>query len=202
MSELGTVGTAPDPGYPFRAPGPHARCLNGHSLDLAGQTLPYYHVLDLDATLCNLCIELRLDRPGWFPLDHTAVRRVDVPRKYHRPIVELVAHPPDQPAGVGYIALQISERSVADIDVQMCGIDRRGVIEQIRVDDTYRRRRIGTLLVAAVLARGPGFQWSTTKVDNSVSARAFWASQQSARSLSLGRPDYCPHMKIVNGEGL
>ncbi|HEY3692086.1 MAG TPA: GNAT family N-acetyltransferase [Pseudonocardiaceae bacterium] len=151
---------------------------------------------------CALCTELRLDRPAWFPLDYTAVRRVDVPVKYHRPIVELVAHPPDRPAGVGYIALQIHERSVADIDVQMCGIDHRGVIEQIRVDDGYTRRRIGTLLVDAALARGPAFRWSTTKIDNSVTARAFWASLAPAEPLQLGIPDYCSHMRIANGEGI
>ncbi|MDT8916218.1 GNAT family N-acetyltransferase [Amycolatopsis sp. PS_44_ISF1] len=175
--------------------GPHRRCLHGHRLDVAGMTRTYSHVLGLHATCCLLCLELHTDRPAWYDLDHTVLRRADVPPGPHPRVVELVAHPPDRPAGVGHIALQVHGRAVADVDLQLCGIDRRACVEQISVDEDYRRRRVGTVLVAAALALGPGWQWSTTKIDSAVGARAFWASLDTADVLHLGGRAYCSHME-------
>jgi hypothetical protein len=50
----------------------------------------------------------------------------------------LVARAPAVKAGVGQIVLQLHDRAIADLDVQLCGVDQRGVIEQVRVDESYR----------------------------------------------------------------
>ncbi|MDT8913465.1 GNAT family N-acetyltransferase [Amycolatopsis sp. PS_44_ISF1] len=136
---------------------------------------------------------------GWPGLDHIILRSAGTPPGPDPRMVELVAHPPDRPAGVGYLALQIHGRAVADIDLQLCQLDHIGVIEQVSVDLGYRRRGLATVLVAAALARGPGFSWSTTAIDATVAARAFWASLDTAEPLQFGQPRYCNHM---TGDGL
>jgi GNAT superfamily N-acetyltransferase len=55
--------------------------------------------------------------------------------------------------------------------VRMCAVDERGVIEQVRVDEDRRRHGVGTVLVTAALARGPGYAWSTTELENTAAAR-------------------------------
>jgi hypothetical protein len=42
------------------------------------------------------------------------------------------------------------------------------------------------VLVAAALSRGPSYQWSTTALDSSVAARAFWAAQRLPNEMRLG----------------
>ncbi len=127
----------------------------------------------------------------WIDVD-LALRHEQVTKGESR--LHLTARPPSTPAGVGQIVLEVRGQPVGDVDVQMCAADRLGVIEQVRVDEDCMRLGVGSLLVEAALSRGPGYRWSTTKVEQTVRARAFWASLRTEVPLRLGEPEYCGHM--------
>ena len=186
-----------DSGYPARTDENHEFCLNGHRLDVSGRSASYDHSVHLSTSSCDLCWELHLPRWTWLVIDHRRLQH-EAPAS-HAELV-LAARPPEVKAGVGQIELRLRGQVIADIDVRLCGVDTRGVIEQVRVDEKYQRRGFGTVLVAAALARGPAYRWSTTKLDDSVGARAFWASLRPAGPLQLGEPFYCSHMRLADGD--
>lgn len=188
-----------DFGFVLRTAGPHAECLNGHRLDYAGVTGTFSHGLNMHATLCALCAELHLDRYGWFEVDHTRVRHVD-DQAESRPGVEFVIYPPEVRAEVGEIRLLFERKHVARVRVQMCAVERRGVVVHVEVKPSHRRRRMASLLIACALARGHRYHWSTVTVSNTVEARAFCASLMAGHHLRLGEPHYCSHMLQANGE--
>jgi ribosomal protein S18 acetylase RimI-like enzyme len=173
--------------------------LNGHRRDYAGVTGTFSHGLNMHATICALCAELHLDRYGWFEVDHTKVRRVDETVE-SRIGVEFVMFPPKVPAGVGEIRLLFERKHVARVRVQLCGVERRGVIVHVEVKPSYRRRRMATVLLACAMARGLRYHWSTVPVSNTVEARAFCAALMAGYDVQLGEPHFCSHMLQANGE--
>jgi hypothetical protein len=188
-----------DFGFALRTAGPHAQCLNGHRLDLAGVTQFFSHALNMHATQCNLCAELKLDRRAWFEVDHREVRGADqVPR--FRLGVEFVLYPPRARAGVGEIQVHFERQPVGRIRLQMCGVDRRAVVVRVEVKPSHRRRRLATLLVTCALTRGADYDWSTVAVPDVPEVRSFVASVMTGRSLRLGEPSYCSHMAEANGD--
>ena len=204
MFELRAHADRDDPGYPLRPAGHHDLCMNRHHLDRGGWTSGFDHALWLSTSTCKLCRELKLPRATWFEVD-LRFQHEEPPTNQE---LHLVAVPPAVLGGVGQIVLQIRGRPVADLDVRMCHVDERGVIEHIRVDDAtdtskgYRRRGFGSLLVAMALSRGTGYRWSTSKVTDTIEARAFWARQDLPERMELGEPFYCSHMKLADGEGV
>jgi GNAT superfamily N-acetyltransferase len=89
--------------------------------------------------------------------------------------VQLVVTPPVVRAGVGRIAVHLEGRILGDVDLMICPVERRAVLEHVRVDEDVRRRGYGRVLLAAARARGVGYEWSQTKINDSLEARAFWA---------------------------
>ncbi|WP_409186473.1 GNAT family N-acetyltransferase [Amycolatopsis sp. VS8301801F10] len=176
---------------PIRPALRHECCLNGHRLDIAGRNASFNPNLWEHHHSCNVCSDLHLPRTSWLEVDLTlAHEQVGNGRSRLR----LVARPPSTAAGVGQIALEVRGEPVGDVDVQLCAVDRLGVIEQVRVDEDCRRRGVGSLLVAAALSRGPGYGWSTTVLDRTPRARAFWAALRTDVPIRLGEPQYCGHM--------
>jgi GNAT superfamily N-acetyltransferase len=106
--------------------------------------------------------------------------------------MQLVVTPPVVRAGVGRIALHFEDRIVGDVDLMLCPVDRRGVLENVRVDSDVRRRGYGRVLLAAARARGVGYEWSQTKINDSLEARAFWAR---VGMFGPTPPAYCSHMR-------
>lgn len=182
---------------PFRTAEHHALCLNGHNLDLVGRNCGFDHGYWLSSVACNLCLELRLPRGTWDEVDHLRLGAEHPPT--HAKLLLDIARPPVR-AGVGQIIAKLEGVAIADVDLRMCPVDERGVIEHIRVDEQYLRRGLGTILVAAALARAPGYRWSTTAVNKDLPARAFWASLRPAVRLAIGEPAYCSHMREADGE--
>ena len=66
------------------------------------------------------------------------------------------------------------------------------MLEHVRVDESYRRYGYGRVLVAAALTLGRGYDWSTTAVNKSIEARAFWAT---VGWPGVGRPKYCSYQQ-------
>ena len=188
-----------DDNRPFRTAERHAYCLNGHDLDRAGRNCGHDHTYWLASTSCNLCLELGLPRATWDEIDHLRLGSEHPPT--HAKLLLDIARPPVR-AGVGQIIAKLDGVPIADIDLRMCSVDERGVIEHVRVDEAFLRRGLGTVLVAAALARGPGYIWSTTAVDEAVEARAFWARLRPSVPLAIGEPFYCSHMREADGESV
>ncbi|MEV7099316.1 GNAT family N-acetyltransferase [Amycolatopsis sp. NPDC051045] len=194
----GLVGCSPgsDSGLSARPAVHHGHCFNGHDLDIAGRTMSYDHSVYVPTSSCNLCQALGLPRSTWFEID---LRFVHETPPTDAELV-LIARPPTARAGVGQVDLQLRSQRIGGLDLWLCGIDRRGVIGPVGVDASYRRRGFGTVLVAAALARGAGYRWSTTAISESASARAFCAAQYWPDGVHLSRPHYCSHMKFANGD--
>jgi len=195
MSALPSHNPFASDDYVVRPKVRHRRCLNGHDLAVAGRYTGWDHSLYLPTGGCELCFQLRLPRWSW--------REVDLRFRGEAPstaaALALAARPPLVRGGVGQIMLQLWGTTIADLDVQMCGPCRAGVVEQIRVDSDYLRRGIGTVLLVAALSRGRGFRWSTTTINDTPIARAFWAAQQLPADMVLGEPERCSDMLAVDG---
>jgi ribosomal protein S18 acetylase RimI-like enzyme len=188
-----------DNGLVLRTNEPHEVCLHGHRLEYAGAIWSFNQHLGLDTTACALCSELHLDRRAWLVVDHTRVRRADEPVA-STVGAEFVLFPPRSAAGIGEIRLVFDRVEVARVRLQMCHVDRRGVIAHVEVAPAYHRRRMATILIACAMSRGPRFQWSTVPVVNTLEARAFCASLMTGRQLQLGEPQYCSHMALANDD--
>lgn len=186
-----------DSGYPIRSAGPHSHCLNGHNLRTAGMNCGFDHAWWLSTTTCNSCRELEWPRPTWCELDH--LHLAGEKPETNAELV-LAARRPALLGGVGQLEVRLRGAAIADINVRMCHVDERGVIEQVRVDEPYRRRGLGVVLVQAALARGPSYRWSTTSVADSAAARSFWASRRIPAGLELSVPFWCSHMREADGE--
>ncbi|KFZ80779.1 hypothetical protein ED92_10570 [Amycolatopsis sp. MJM2582] len=168
----------------------HGRCLNGHDLDVAGRGRGGNQALDLPTGRCELCVRLGLPRAEWLEVDLRP--RDGMPATSSG--LQLAVRPPFVLAGIEQIMLQLRDVTIADLDMQMCGACKVGVVEQVRVDDAYLRRGIGTVLVTAALVRGQGYRWSTTAITDTAAAGAFWAGQQLPDGMTLGAPERCTHM--------
>ena len=194
--------SASDNGYPVRSEGPHRYCLNNHDLQSAGVNCGFDHAWWLPTTTCNSCWELRWPRATWCEVD----RRLAGEKPPTHAKLVLEARRPTVLGGVGQLEVQLQGAVVADMDVRMCPVDERGVIEQVRVAGPagehpgFRRRGLGVLLVEAALARGPGYAWSTAVVSDSAEARSFWASRRIPAGVELGVPFWCSHMREADGE--
>jgi GNAT superfamily N-acetyltransferase len=197
VPDLPFHGPGSDSGYPVRSEGQHRYCLNNHDLQTAGMTTGFDHAWWLSTTTCETCRALKWPRATWCEVDHR--RLVGEKPSTHAKLV-LAARRPALLGGIGQLEVLLREAPIADMDVRMCPVDERGVIEQVRVDEPYRRRGFGVLLVEAALARGPGYRWSTTVVSDSAEARSFWASRRIPAGLELGVPFWCSHMREADGE--
>lgn len=170
-----------------------ARCPWGHDLAIGGRTGGYSHFYDLHDHHCRAC--RAAGRPGaWATIDPA---RQATPDTATGDGLELVAIPPAQRAGVGQIEIHLRRAVLGDIDLSLCRVEQRAVIEHIRVDETYRRYGFGRVLVAAALARAPRYHWSSTEITTD-HARAFWAAV--APPIALGEPHWCSHMLIAAGK--
>lgn len=173
---------------------PH--CLNGHDLAVARSHSGYHHRYGLSEVSCNVCTDLHDKRSRWCLVDparqHAAA---DAPATG----LALVRIPPAERGGVGQLQLRIDGVTLADLDLAVCGPCRRAVLEQLRVDEPHTRRGYGRVLVAAALELAPPseYRWSTTRVGDTVIARAFWASVSWPGVL--GEPEYCTDMERAAG---
>ncbi len=188
---------------PVRSDRKHAWCLNRkHRPALAGVNCGFHHALHLSTESCNRCWSLRLPRHTWLVVDHRlAISPEQADQLDDRSAkLVIVARRPGFPAGIGRLEVWLRGTVVAVADLQLCGVDHRGVVRHVQVEPVYRRRGFGTLLVDAAQARGPGYHWSTTKFDQTEEALDFWAYQDPAEPLYLGERHYCTHMREVNDE--
>jgi GNAT superfamily N-acetyltransferase len=160
--------------------------------------MSYDHSVYLPTSSCDLCQALGLPRSSWFEVD---LRFAHETPPTHAELV-LIARPPRKRAGVGQVMSQLRSQRIGGLDLWLCSVDRRGVIGPVRVEAPYRRRGFGTVLVAAALARGAGYRWSTTAINESVIARAFCATQRWPEGAQLRTPFYCTHMKLVSGDNV
>lgn len=67
----------------------------------------------------------------------------------------VVARRPVTRAGVGQMEIRLRGVAIAVADLQLCGVDERGVIRDIRVDPGQPQRGFGTLLLDAAQSRLP-----------------------------------------------
>jgi len=171
----------------------NSRCPRGHVLALGGRSGGYDHDYRATVLRCAICGHDDIGAGTWALIDPTA----QVPESAATGQgMELVVFPPPVRAGVGRIELRLRGHVLGDIDLTLCGVDRRGVIEHVRVDPPRRRLGYSRLLVAAARARGVGFTWTTTKVQDTFEARAFWAR---IGWPGVGEPFYCSHMSEAAG---
>jgi GNAT superfamily N-acetyltransferase len=199
--EAAAAGTSEPEDRPFRSKREHARCLNRHDLRVAGCSSGVHRGLRLSTHTCELCWSLGLARSTWFTVDQHEVTLPNqiTARGRDRPVV-LVARPPAVRAGVGRIELRIRGVVFGWVDVQLCGIERRGVLVRVEVIEQQRRRGVGSVLIDAAFARGPGYTWSMRPLLDTAEVRAFWASLDLPEPVQPGKPFYCSHMLRANGE--
>lgn len=169
------------------------RCPWGHDLAIGGCIGSYSHFYYLSEYHCQACKASGRDG-RWALIDPT---RQATPDTASNSGLTLVATPPPQRAGVGRIQIRLDRSVLGDIDLSLCPVEQRAVIEHVRVDEQYRRHGFGRVLVAAALARAPHYTWSTTAVTNE-HARAFWAAV--APPIAIGEPHWCSHMRIAAGQ--
>ncbi|MFI5584555.1 GNAT family N-acetyltransferase [Amycolatopsis sp. NPDC051758] len=188
---------------PVRSARDHVWCLDRkHRRVLAGVNCGTHRTLGLFTETCNRCWIRRRPRHTWLVIDHRVpmpVDQADQPDDRRDGIV-VVARRPVERAGVGRLEIRLRGEIVAAADLQLCGIDHRGVVRHVQVEPAHRQRGFGTLLLDAALARGPGYHWSTTGIGRTEEARDFWAYQDPAEPLHLEQPHYCTHMRQANGE--
>lgn len=188
---------------PVRSMREHVWCLDRkHRLAFAGASSGYHHTLRLSTQLCNRCWTRRRPRHTWLLVDHRTpltVEQADQPEDRRAQIL-VVARRPAVRAGVGQLEIRLRDAAVAVADVQLCGVDHRGVVRHIEVDPAHRQRGFGTLLLDAIQARGPSYHWSTVKLAEAEESQDFWAHQDPGEPLQLGEPHYCTHMREANGE--
>lgn len=195
---LSTPNASPgfDDGYPIRPAADHTHCLHGHLLALAGINHSHSHAFARTESTCNLCWTLRLEPHTWVDIDVTRLTSPSDPRASDGLV--LVARPPVARTDVGRIEMRLQRIPIGVVAVQLCGADQRGVLHHVEVKDEYRRRGIGSVLVAAAMKLGSGYSWSTTKINGSPEVRAFCASIDSVTSIHLDEPLYCSHMRAID----
>ncbi|MFF5988122.1 hypothetical protein [Prauserella flavalba] len=165
-------------------------CPQGHHLGPGRAWVGWSPIMRLPHITCRTCYEARdLEVAEWCLVDPYDQHTLDDADQMG---LQLVAIPPPVPAGVGQIKVHVDGRSVADVDVMLCGECRVGVIEQVRVDEAHWRRGFAWTAVTAALVRGPGYSWSTTLVADTDAAREFWARRFPR--IAAGQARYCPHM--------
>lgn len=164
------------------------RCPRGHRLDVAGVSRSYSHIYGRMQRTCRVCHELDPYTAAWCELD--PARQVDQAQAIGSGL-ELVAFAPAGRGGVGRIAVHLDGHAWGDIHAAICAPCRRAVIEHVTTE--FPRRGIGRVLVSAALARGPHCRWSTTRLEDTATARAFW-SATAPHGLQLGQPTRCSDM--------
>jgi GNAT superfamily N-acetyltransferase len=85
--------------------------------------------------------------------------------------------------------------AASGLDLTLCPVDRNGVIEHVRAD--HRRLGYGRLLVAAARTLDPDYRWTTTTIQPTLEAKAFWAT---VGWDGVGEPHYCSHQREATGE--
>lgn len=162
----GTPDTTEPEDLSVRSQRDHVWCLNRkHRMALANGGSGYHHALRLSTQVCARCWTRRQPRARWLIVDHRMpmpAEQADQPDDRRAQIL-VVARRPAVRAGVGRLEVRMRSAVVAVADVQLCGVDHRGVVRHIQVDPAHWRRGFGTLLLEAAQARGPGYHWSTVR---------------------------------------
>ncbi|WP_284747664.1 GNAT family N-acetyltransferase [Amycolatopsis sp. RTGN1] len=142
-----------------------AVCLRDHrlDLDLDDKLAPYSHRYKLHGTLCEVCRA----QEGLDPSEHRLAEWVhlDVAAQYTPEMAPgaglvVVVHQP--PAGTlsGRIELRLDGREVATATASICGSCRTATLDYVHVTAEHRRLGYGRTLVAAAVARAPGYRWT------------------------------------------
>ncbi|MFI5611324.1 GNAT family N-acetyltransferase [Amycolatopsis sp. NPDC051903] len=176
--------------------------MNGHLREIAGSNMGHHHALRLAKCTCVLCSRFRMPRATWLVVAHEPRELTGGAAEMHaRFPVQVTPRRPAERAGVGRIELVIRGEVFGYVAVQLCGIDRRGVLVQVAVAPAHRRRGIGGLMVDTALARGVGYTWSTVAFDlDDVELKGFRASLDLPEPVQVGEPFYCSHMLTALGE--
>ncbi|MBB3053532.1 GNAT superfamily N-acetyltransferase [Prauserella isguenensis] len=156
-----------------------ARCPRGHAFDYGGTRMGWLHYYDRPSQTCRVCRDLHLPGHTWCrvdPTQQTLATDPDVPPASQG--LHLVAIPPETRGGLGQIALWVEGTRVGQLALRLCGPCRVGVLEHVTVAEEHRRLGYGRLLIAAGVARGPGYRWSAPSLGFTpdLVARAFVAA--------------------------
>ena len=186
------------PGQP-----PPQRCPRGHELAVGGARAGWLHLYQQPSTTCRVCADLGLPGATWCLVDPTEQDRAassDEPPHSHDLVLR--ATPPATRGGLGQIALWIERDRAGVAQLRVCGPCQVGVIEHVHVEPIHRELGYGRLLVAAGLARGPGYTWSVANIgrDADVITRAFAASVLSPLLAGQAGPHRCTDMRRARGE--
>lgn len=159
--------------------GQPATCLRGHwlNLDLYDKLAPYSHRYRLHATLCEVCRSDEACNPSkrrlaeWAHLDVTSPRAFD-PTFGDGLLLIVRAPPPGTLAG--QIDLHLAGTKVAAATLSICVPCRAATLDYVHVVADHRRLGYGRTLVAAAVARAPGYRWTAPLPDGPV-AQSFRA---------------------------
>lgn len=167
------------------------RCLRGHVLAVAGAGSGWSHFYSLPDVTCRVCRQLGDPVATWCLIDPTVQYSADGAPTQGLVLVVIL---PSVRGGVGRIELRLDDRVVGDVDLRACGPCATAVLEHIRVDQQFRGIGYGRVLAAAAFVRAPAsrYRWSSTEVNKSVEAWAFWAAV--GFPARLGQPEYCADM--------
>ncbi|UJW36889.1 hypothetical protein L3Q67_45300 (plasmid) [Saccharothrix sp. AJ9571] len=170
-----------------------ARCPAGHQLGVAGPNNGWSHLLRRHEYCCDLCRELGSTRWSWCPVDVTEQHTQEAAPHTGLALVQV---PPPRWAGSGQLRLQLGEGTgtpavLGTATLALCSVDRRAVLQAVEVNERWRRRGVGRVLLAAAAALGTGYSWSTRPIPRDLAARAFWARVGPADWPAP--PAYCSH---------
>jgi hypothetical protein len=152
-------------GHNWRSPG----ALAGHLLSLAGTNGEFCRLYRAHQLIFLLCAEIHATGT-WALID--PARQVAIRRRRSRGRQRPAS---GQGAAAGPLRRRPDRASDRPpdprrIDIMLCPVDRNGVIEHVRTD--HRRLGYGRLRVAAA----PDYCWTTTTINTTLAAKAFWAT--------------------------
>jgi GNAT superfamily N-acetyltransferase len=147
----------------------------GHIL-AGGATCSYSHYYALQSTSCDIweaCGSSRHHRPyaGWCEID--PVVQHDATTAPTSALFSCGCRHQSAPPSADRNSTR--RQTVDDVDLVLCPW-RKICPPALCVDSERRRRGYGRALVVAALTLGSGSDWSTTAINETIEARAFWAS--------------------------
>lgn len=105
--------------------------------------------------------------------------------------VEFVPIPPEWPAGLERLEIRLDGVPVGEVDFRACTACQLAIVEHVRIDPPYRRRRLARQAVRLLLAGYPAHRWHTTAIQPE--ATGFWEAL-GWPSATGGEPAWCGHM--------
>jgi predicted acetyltransferase len=110
--------------------------------------------------------------------------------------IDLVQVPAALPTGLEYFEIRSDGEPVGSVDVRACPTCRIAVVIHIRVAEPYRRRGLATAALRAGMTSRPGYRWSTSPVEDTDGARAFWrVITAGGWPGTIGEAEECQHMR-------